>query len=223
MRDHAFVHSCFGIDSSCEFRISSFPQVHGSRPDPSGSARDPIGPSGTRKGPNGTPFGPGKDILFRLLPMPSPLITILPADPYVPSPQNHELQTFFSRAPSIAIPHFALFILYFAFPHNPQRPRSLLRGFPTFRRDPTPVMGRFRGDLGGASGAHWGRFSQPHPSLDKLTTHFQGNLYAWPPSTPSAPNIISSRRRYSSPCDKAESFLPARPLSDSFTHHVSHS
>jgi len=64
MRDHAFVHSCFGILSSFEFRISSFPRslrtinyqpttINCSGP---GLTRDPAGPNGTPSGPIGISF-----------------------------------------------------------------------------------------------------------------------------------------------------------------------
>ena len=57
------LHSCFGILSSFQFRISSFAQLDGSLPDRSGPARDPIGPNGTQWDPKRTqrdPFGTRK-------------------------------------------------------------------------------------------------------------------------------------------------------------------
>ena len=96
MSNHAFVHSVFGIHSSFEFRVSSFPQTFRTHGDPAGPVRTSLGPNGTQKGPNGTPFGPEKDTYFHLSPAPSPLITAFQAAPYVSSLKTTNLQTFLS-------------------------------------------------------------------------------------------------------------------------------
>ena len=65
MLDHALVHSCFGIHSSFEFRISSFPGPDRSpitTSAPSGPARDPMGHLRDPMGPLWDPTGHPLDL-----------------------------------------------------------------------------------------------------------------------------------------------------------------
>jgi hypothetical protein len=103
MSGHTLVRSRFEIHPSCALWISSFLQVHGSHPHSPGTQRDPIG----------TPSEPEKDTDFHLFPTPQTTHNHFASRPLCPSPPKPP-----------ASKHF--------FPntfHNPQRPRSLLRGF----------------------------------------------------------------------------------------------
>ena len=98
----AVLHSCFGVHSPFEFRVSSFPQTFRTHEDPAGpmgTQPDPTGPIGTSLGPNGTPLGHQKDLVFRLPPTPSQLITALQPASYVSIPRyrNPPKHLFFPR------------------------------------------------------------------------------------------------------------------------------
>jgi hypothetical protein len=172
MLDHTHVHSCFGIHSSFDLRISSFTQAFGSLPNPPGTPWDAAGTQRDRSGLIGTALGPEKDGFLSPLADAPGRITTLQTASYVSGPRNH-------TPPNSFFP---------AYRPQPATPAELAPWVPASipaRSVPGhgEIQGRFRGRFGRD-------LFQPHPTLDKLTTHFQGNLYAWHPPTPAAPNVL---------------------------------
>jgi hypothetical protein len=104
MFDHTHVHSCFGIHSPLDLRISSFTQALGFPPNPPGTPRDAGATQRDRAGLIGTALGPEKDGL--LSPLADALAThnhcadnLLCLRPSKPYPSKH----LFPRVPSTTL------------------------------------------------------------------------------------------------------------------------
>ena len=104
MLDHTHVHSCFGILSSFDLRISSFTQAFGFLPIPPGIHRDAGTTQRDRAGLIGTALGPEKDGF--LSPLADTLAThnhfsnsLLCLRPSKPYPSKH----LFPRVPSTTL------------------------------------------------------------------------------------------------------------------------
>jgi hypothetical protein len=118
---------------------------------------------------------PKKTLIFTRCQRPKPLITTLQAGPYVSSPQNYQ-------PPNIFFPNTF---------HNPQRPRSLLRGF---QRHSGTIQTLSWGDLGKIRAALWRRFGGT--SFNPIHHPVTHNQFPWKPlrptsSTPPAPRHLS--------------------------------
>ena len=187
MLDHVFVHSVFGIQSSFEFRISSFSRsfrtinyqpttINCSGPgltrNPSGHKRHQTGLNGTDRGLNGTGkgrlFSPVADTHTTHNRFANSLLFLKPSKPRTPDILS---QGTIHRDSPFCTFHFAFCILPGTFNAHGACSVGSPQHFGAIRP-------RSWGDSGEISGALWGRFFQPHPPLGKLTTHFQGDLYA---------------------------------------------
>jgi hypothetical protein len=190
MFDHTHVHSCFGILSSFDLRISSFTQAFGFPPNPPATPRDAGTTQRDRSGLIGTALGHEKDGFLSPLADASGRINTLRTASYVSGPRNHTPPNiFFSRVPSTTLNAGAIHTLRHCGSNGITvvvRASSL---HCNSHRDRLPW-----GDFGEILATLWPRFLSTPSIIHRPITRFQENLYATHPPHHRRQTFSSSRR-----------------------------